>query len=104
AHAEGLEVPVLVELDTGMQRCGVQSPGEAQALARDLVELRGLRFEGIMTYPSAERAGPFLDETRERLQRDGIAVARVSGGGTGHEATSKQLGCTETRSGSYIWE
>src|SRR2546423_11073243 len=38
AHAAGLEVPVLLELDTGMQRCGVQSPAEAQALARTLVE------------------------------------------------------------------
>src|SRR5205814_489514 len=92
AHAAGLEVPVLLELDTGMQRCGVQSPAEAQALARTLVELRGLRFEGLMTYPSAERARPFLDETRERLRRDGIPVARVSGGGTGHEEQSKALG------------
>src|SRR5262249_7379346 len=28
----------------------------------------------------------------------------ISGSGTGSEADSKKLGCTETRSGSYIWE
>ena len=28
----------------------------------------------------------------------------ISGGGTGSEATSKELGCTETRSGSYVYE
>ena len=28
----------------------------------------------------------------------------ISGGGTGSEAASKELGCTETRSGSYVYE
>ena len=104
AQAEGVEVRVLLELDTGGKRCGAQSPQEAQALARTIVELRGLTFQGIMTFPSYPQARPYLDETRELLRGDGIPVHTVSGGGTGHEAVSKELGCTETRSGSYVWE
>ncbi len=98
------EIPVLIELDTGGRRCGVQSPEAALDLARKVVALPGLRFQGIMTYPSRREAEPFLSRTRTLLERAGISVATVSGGGTGSEAVSKQIGCTETRIGSYVFE
>ena len=98
------EVPVLIELDTGGNRCGVQSPEAALELARKVVQLRGLRFQGIMTYPSRPQAEPFLTRTRTLLEDAGIQVPVVSGGGTGSEAVSKQIGCTETRIGSYVFE
>ncbi len=47
---------------------------------------------------------PFLDETVALFKRAGLSTAIVSGGGTGHEAISKEIGCTETRSGSYAYE
>jgi len=97
-------VRVLIELDTGGRRCGVQSPAAAQDLARQIVGLPGVDLQGVLTYPSRREAKPFLDETVARLRQDGIAVHVVSGGGTGHEAISQEIGCTETRSGSYIWE
>ena len=98
------EIPVLIELDTGGNRCGVQSPEAALELARKVVQLRGLRFQGIMTYPSQPKAEPFLTRTRRLLEDAGIEVPVVSGGGTGSEAVSKQIGCTETRIGSYVFE
>lgn len=98
------EVPVLIELDTGGNRCGVQSPEAALELARKVVQLRGLRFQGIMTYPSRPQAEPFLTRSRRLLEDAGIQVPVVSGGGTGSEAVSKQIGCTETRIGSYVFE
>lgn len=98
------EIPVLIELDTGGNRCGVQSPEAALELARKVVQLRGLRFQGIMTYPSRPQAEPFLTRTRRLLEDAGIRVPVVSGGGTGSEAVSKQIGCTETRIGSYVFE
>jgi D-serine deaminase-like pyridoxal phosphate-dependent protein len=100
----GGQVRVVIELDTGGGRCGVQSPGAAQALARQLVALPGIDLQGVMTYPSRAEAKPFLEETVARFQADGLPLHVISGGGTGHEAASKSLGCTETRSGSYIWE
>ncbi|HEX5417212.1 MAG TPA: alanine racemase [Chloroflexota bacterium] len=104
AKADNVDVRLLVELDTGSHRCGVQSPSDARDLARAITRLPGLDFQGIMTYPSRQDAKPFLDETVRLLQGDGIPVKVISGGGTGHEAISKEIGCTETRSGSYIWE
>jgi D-serine deaminase-like pyridoxal phosphate-dependent protein len=104
AGPAGLRVPVLIELDTGARRCGVQSPQAARGLARAVADLDGLDFRGVMTYPSRAAAKPFLDETRDLLARDGLPASTVSGGGTGLEAVSRELGCTEHRSGSYIWE
>ena len=104
AHTDGCTVPVVVELDTGSRRCGVQSPQKAQTLARQLVKMPGIDFQGVMTYPSNIRAKPFIEETLDLLSSDGIPVNIISGGGTGAEAASKELGCTETRSGSYVYE
>ncbi len=97
-------VSLLIELDTGGGRCGVGSAQEAQMLARQAVTSPALDFQGIMTYPSHSRAKAFLEETVDLLWRDGIPVNVISGGGTGAEETSKEIGCTETRSGSYVYE
>ncbi len=104
AIADSCVVPVIVELDTGSGRCGVQSPQKAHCLAQQIMKMQGIDFQGIMTYPSNLRAKPFLTETLDLLTQDGIPVNIISGGGTGSEAASKELGCTETRSGSYVYE
>ena len=104
ASTDGCVVPVVVELDTGSRRCGVQSPQKVQHLAQQVMKMQGVDFQGIMTYPSNVRAKPFITETLDLLTRDGIPVNILSGGGTGSEAASKELGCTETRSGSYVYE
>ena len=104
ANAEGMTVRVVVELDTGSRRCGVQSPQAALELARKVTQLPGLDFQGVMTYPSNPRAKPFIDETVALMNGAGVPVNIISGGGTGAERTSKEIGCTETRSGSYVYE
>lgn len=104
AEKDDCELNVLVELDTGGGRTGVQSPQEALKLAEKIVGMPGLRFSGIMTYPSHERAKPFIEKTIRLLKNRGIPVEVISGGGTGREAISKEIGCTETRSGSYVFE
>jgi D-serine deaminase-like pyridoxal phosphate-dependent protein len=104
ARADGVDVRVVIELDTGARRCGVQSPAAARDLARTLARLPGIDLQGVMTYPSYPEARPFLDEVRRLFQAEGLPLDMIGGGGTGHEAISKELGCTETRSGSYVWE
>ena len=86
AIADSCVVPVIVELDTGSGRCGVQSPQKAQHLARQIVKMPGIDFQGVMTYPSNVRAKPFLTETLDLLTHDGTPVNIISGGGTGSEA------------------
>jgi D-serine deaminase-like pyridoxal phosphate-dependent protein len=104
ARQMGGRVRVLIELDTGSRRCGVQSPQAARDLARQIVGLPGLDLQGIMTYPSRLEAQGFLDETVELFRQDGLPIQTISLGGTGAEALSKELGATEHRAGSYLWE
>jgi D-serine deaminase-like pyridoxal phosphate-dependent protein len=104
AHAAGLSLTVLVECDTGLQRCGVQSPAQAADLARLLASLPGLRFGGLMTYPTNERLDPFVRETRSLLKQDKLEIERVSGGGTPgmwEAHTHREL--TEHRAGIYVY-
>ncbi len=104
AQADSTDVGVLIELDTGGKRTGVQSPEAALELGKRVMDLPGLSFKGIMTYPSNLRARPFIQQTVELLLNAGLPCPVISGGGTGAEAVSKELGCTETRSGSYVYE
>ena len=104
AQEDDCKVRVIIELDTGGKRCGVQSPEEALELAKKIVKMPGLDFQGIMTYPSRIEAGPFIKRTLELVEGKDIPVNIISGGGTGTEAVSKEIGCTETRMGSYAFE
>jgi len=104
AQREKVKLPVLVECDCGGQRCGVQSPQEAAALARLINTSAGLHFAGLMTFPSNDQTDPFVQKTKELLQRDDLEVECVSGGGTpnmwqAHAATE----VTEHRAGTYVY-
>jgi D-serine deaminase-like pyridoxal phosphate-dependent protein len=104
AQKAGLTLEVLVECDTGGGRCGVQNPQEAAVLARVIAKSKSLHFGGLMTYPTANNIDDFVKETRSLLEQDGIAVERVSGGGTPtmwdvHTHTT----VTEHRAGIYVY-
>jgi D-serine deaminase-like pyridoxal phosphate-dependent protein len=101
---EGLEVPFLVECDTGFRRTGVQSPSEAAELARLVDPLPGLRFGGLMTYPTVPESGPWLRAAREVIEGEGLRVERVSGGGTPGAFRTHEVGeVTEIRCGTYVY-
>lgn len=103
----GLVLPVLIECDTGGERCGVQTPAEAVELARLVAGLRGLRFAGLMTYPARGQTpvtAAWLAEAVAELGHAGLAPEVVSTGGTpdlfrAHEVAA----ATEHRPGTYIY-
>lgn len=100
----GLELPVLVECDTGMGRCGVQTPAAAAELALVIARSPGLRFGGWMTYPTSEATGPFMREATRLAAGHGLAVERVSGGGTpAMWRAHHHPEVTEHRAGMYIY-
>ena len=117
ASAKGSQIGVLVEVDTGMGRCGVE-PGEAAlVLARQIVAAPGLRFDGVMGYEGhtvnipdaqerkreAEAALRSLVGTKELIEAAGLEVPVVSGGGTGtYDIAGAYPGVTEVQAGSYI--
>jgi D-serine deaminase-like pyridoxal phosphate-dependent protein len=116
AVAAGVRLRAIVEVDTGMGRCGTLPGSETLALAREMARLPGLRLEGIMGYeghtvmiPDMERRRAAADEamallidTRDLLQKDGLPVPIVSAGGSGtYNITGKYPGVTDIQAGSY---
>jgi D-serine deaminase-like pyridoxal phosphate-dependent protein len=117
AQAAGVTLGVLVEVDVGMHRCGVE-PGEpVLALARHIQASPGLRFVGLQGYdghlqllPDAAERGARcrkglepLIATRRLLERNGIAVEVVTGAGTGTwEYVAATEGITEIQPGSFV--
>ncbi|MBY0523143.1 MAG: DSD1 family PLP-dependent enzyme [Gemmataceae bacterium] len=117
AQKVGSTIGVLVEVDIGMNRCGV-APGEsALPLARQIHSTPGLRFVGLQGYDGhlqmlpnvAERRGKCLEGleqlvgTRRLIEKAGIPVEVVTGGGTGTwEWVSAFPGMTEIQPGSFV--
>jgi D-serine deaminase-like pyridoxal phosphate-dependent protein len=103
----GRPLPVVVECDTGRKRAGVETPGEAIALARQIAASPHLTFAGLLMYPPEDRwpqTQAFVDDVRAALRADGLELNIVSTGGTPNMANLGQLkGATEHRAGTYIF-
>lgn len=117
AVAAGTTLGVLIEVDTGMDRAGVDTAGEALTLARGLIELPGLRFDGLTGYEGhcsltlerdlrhskQQMAMAFLVEVADAIIASGIPVAVLSAGGTATwEWTSAEPRLTELQAGTYV--
>ena len=118
ALAAGVEIGVLLEVDTGMHRAGVQ-PGEpAVALAWRVQETRGLRLRGVMGWEGhttdiedpqrkrleIEQAVGALVQTAGLLRESGCPVDIVSCGGSGTLTVSARLGgVTEIQAGGAVF-
>ncbi len=112
----GTRLQILIDIDTGLGRCGVQ-PGQAAVdLARRAAEA-GLTVRGLTGYeghlqplpPGPERDEKVrlvcrnLIETASRLESIGIAADIISTGGTGTYAVcGRYPGVTEIQAGSYL--
>lgn len=97
---------VLVECDTGMGRCGVQTPEQALELAQLIDASAGLRFGGLMTFPASgkhELADQWLSETRDLLLANGLQCETISSGGTPDMWRTPSKIVTEVRPGTYIF-
>ena len=117
-NAKGATLRVLVEVNTGMNRCGVE-PGEATlTLAQYILKKPGLKFEGLMGYEghtvakpnfaereaSARKAVDLLVDTKHFLEENGVPVGIMSGGGTGtYKITASYPEMTEIQAGSYVF-
>ncbi|MFT5894456.1 MAG: D-serine deaminase-like pyridoxal phosphate-dependent protein [bacterium] len=105
--SEETPLHVMVECDTGAQRCGVVTPEEALDLAIQICDLQGLRFAGLMTYPkngAAQAAATFMRSTVQLLTNAGIECPEVSTGGTPDMwSAGTESVFTEYRIGTYIY-
>src|SRR5207245_1742818 len=112
AGARGLTCQKLCEAevmaDAGFDDILISFPLVAEAKAERLAalveRLEGLRFAGLMTYPSLPETGPWLRSAREAIERAGLAVECVSVGGTPTARRTHEVdGATELRVGTYVY-
>ncbi|HYT14238.1 MAG TPA: alanine racemase [Candidatus Nitrosopolaris sp.] len=116
ARAAKSTVGVLIEVDTGMDRAGVDTPEQAVELARRLAGLDGIRLLGVTGYEGhcsltperdlrAQRqraAMSMLVEAAEKILAAGLPCPIVSAGGTATwDWTATTPGVTEIQAGSY---
>jgi D-serine deaminase-like pyridoxal phosphate-dependent protein len=113
-----VRMDVLVEINVGADRCGVE-PGEpALALAQAVAALPSLRYAGLQAYhgraqhvrdwrerqAQIQAASASAARTRDLLAAHGIETGLISGGGTGSHPFELASGVfTELQAGSYVF-
>ncbi len=118
ARAAGVRLDVLIEVDVGAHRCGVE-PGEpALRLARVVNEFGNLRFAGMHAYQGAaqhlrsiaERRAAIAEavdkarRTRDLIEDEGLDCEVVTGAGTGTFLFELGSGVyNELQPGSYVF-
>lgn len=109
-------IGILVDLDVGMGRTGLQTPSEALALAQFVDSTSGLRLDGLFCYPGHINS-PAIDQTDAlRAVSDKLAFtlklwsehglqARIVSGGSTPTAFQSHLvpEYSEIRPGTYIY-
>ena len=117
ASAKDANVRMLVEVNVGMNRCGVEQGEPALALAELIRKSPNVKFAGLMGYEghtvakpdkaernaAAREAIQILVDAKHYLEKRGVAVAIMSGGGTGtFNITGSIPEMTEVQAGSYV--
>jgi D-serine deaminase-like pyridoxal phosphate-dependent protein len=113
----GSTLGIFIEVDTGMNRCGVDTGEEALALARQVADMPGLRFEGITGYEGhctltpeenlrhekQRQAMKLFTGVADLLEAHGISCPiRSAGGIATWQWTAAYAGITEIQAGSYV--
>lgn len=111
-------IDVLVELDVGQGRCGVQPGNAAVLLALEIRKHPALRFAGLQAYNGKAQhirsaqgrqstialAAAAALQTKQLIEAEGLTVGLITGAGTGsflHEAASGVYG--ELQAGSFMF-
>ena len=106
---------VTVDVNIGIDRCGVDPGPKVVDLAKLVARAPGLRFAGLMGYEGGMWINDFeersmatkarmqkLLDAREMVEGAGLAVEIASGGGTGTwNITGDIAGVTEVQAGAY---
>jgi D-serine deaminase-like pyridoxal phosphate-dependent protein len=116
AQAAGVTIGVLIDLDLGHHRTGVQSADDSVALAKHVSRTNGLRLDGVMFFPGHINMPPAdqgpamiaidhqLDHILSLWREHGLQAGIVSGGSTPAAFQSTLLHhLTEIRPGTYIF-
>ena len=114
----GRTLDVLVKVDVGFHRCGIDPANDALGFIQAIDSLPGLRLRGLLSHAghgyhaasedelcavAREEAG-ILNELRDSANRAGIALDEVSVGATPTlRFSARERGITELRPGNYVY-
>ena len=116
AQARGVELGVVIEMETGLRRCGVREIDAGVALAKEIGSLPGLRFRGVMSHQvipdmpdredravEANRTIKAVIDLKDAIEAEGIQMDIVSTGETwSYDVAADIPGVTEIQGGSYL--
>jgi D-serine deaminase-like pyridoxal phosphate-dependent protein len=118
ATNKGLPLRVVVEVNIGMNRAGVEPGAAAVDLSRMIDACEGLHYAGLMGWEgqtigiadrdlkrqAVEKSVGLLTDTADRCRDAGLTVEIVSCGGTGtYELSASLPGVTEVEAGGGIF-
>ncbi len=118
AQAKGVNVGVLIEINSGMNRAGVLPGAPVLELAQEIVQMPGLRFDGLMSWEGHSLSAPsqearrqvaadsvaLLTQSADLCREAGLTVRIVSCGGSGTlDVTPFLSGITEVQAGGAVF-
>lgn len=116
--AKGMQIPLYLDINTGLHRCGMEPGHPSAGLARAISALPGVEVTGLMTHAGhsygcrdaasarqvAIEEAEGLVATRQLLLDQGLNVPEISVGSTPTSKFAGQLsGVTEMRPGAYVF-
>jgi D-serine deaminase-like pyridoxal phosphate-dependent protein len=114
----GRTLDVLIKVDVGFHRCGIDPGRDALGFVQAVSSLPGLRLRGLLSHAGhgyhaasdedlaavAQQEAGILTLLRERASKAGIALDEVSVGATPTlRFSARQKGITELRPGNYVY-
>ena len=117
ASDAGTTVGILIDVNVGLPRCGIEPGENALALARRTADTANVRLAGVMGYEGhvvgreerekresgARDSMEKLTMTARMIRDDGLPCELVSAGGTGtYDITGRIEEITEIQAGSYV--
>src|SRR5947208_9997312 len=114
----GRTLDVLVKVDVGFHRCGIDPNGDALGFVQAVAAMPGLRLRGLLSHAGhayhaasdqalcaiAQQEAETLTRLRDAASRSGIPLDEISVGATPSLRFSVgQTGLTELRPGNYVY-
>jgi len=118
ATKTGSIIHVVIEINVGLDRCGVAPGNPALVLGQLAASLPGLHFSGLFGYEGhtqfehdqehrrqkTQQAMSELTTTADLVRQSGLDVEIITAGGTGtFDITGTYPGITEVQAGSYLF-
>jgi len=116
--AAGRTLDVLIKVDVGFHRCGIDPDADPLAFIQSIASMRGLRLRGLLSHAGhgyhaasedelclvAQREAETLLSLRDRAAQSGVPLEEISVGATPTLRYSvRQRGLTELRPGNYVY-